>query len=769
MTTDRGQSLKRFEDPRLVTGMGSFVEDITFPNITHAVVIRSPHAHAVIRAIDASMAQALPGVLATLTGADIDGVLADLPLRPFPANEAVIAMNAPTHPVLARERVHYVGQPVAMIVAEDAVTAQDGAELVAVDYEILPPVLAPSDALEQEPIHAHLGSNLGMHLRYQGGDLERAFSEADHVVEQSYQLQRLAPAPLETRGVVAQYQPQDDHLVVWDSTQEPHQVWRQLSELLKREEDKITVIAPDVGGGFGEKGCVYPEEVLVPYLCLKLGRPVKWVENRQENMLAFHARGHQVDVEAAASGDGTILGMRIRILVDLGAYFLTASAAVPMLSAQRMVGPYKTPAVSVEVLGVTTNKPPTGPYRGAGGPESAFCMERTLDLIAGDLDLDPAEVRKINFIQPEQFPYRTPTGLTYDSGQYQRGLDRVLELADYANWRSRSRQGRPGGPLIGVGLATVVKASGGRGDFLVESARLEVDSSGRISGYTGLSPHGQGTETAFAQIVARELGVSPAAVQFHHGDTSLFPQGHGTAASRGTVTGGSALYLVARQAQEKLARIASHMLDCPMDQVAFAEGRVYDQADAGQSLDFNQVAASAYDEERLPPGTTPGLDFSETFTLPDNAFSYGAHVAVVEVDQDTGDVEIVRYVAVNDCGRLLNPLLVEGQMHGGIAQGIGQALTEDMVYTQDGQPATGSLLDYALPTAAGIPHMVLDTIETPSPTNPLGAKGVGELPTVAAPAAVANAVMDALRDAGVRHIDTPLTPEKIWRALQRAK
>ncbi len=765
MITQEGQSLKRFEDPRLVTGMGTFVDDIKLPGMAHAVVVRSPHARALVQQVDTSAALAAPGVLAVLTGPDVDGVLDGLPVRPFPPSEAVVAMNVTTHPVLAQERVNYVGEPVAVVVAEDAATARDAAELVAVEYAALAPVLDPLTALDQDPVHPHLATNLGMHLRYQGGDLDVAFAQADHVVRQSYHVQRLAPAPLENRGVVAQYQSREDHLVVWDSTQEPHQVWRQLAQLLNRPEDKITVIAPEVGGGFGEKGCVYPEEVLVPYLALQLGRPVKWVEDRQENMLAFHARGHHVEVEAAAAGDGAILGMRVRIVADLGAYFLTASSAVPMLSGQRVVGPYKTPAMAVEVLGVTTNKPPTGPYRGAGGPESAFCMERTLDLIAGDLGLDPAEVRRRNFIEPDQFPHRTPTGLTYDSGRYEQGLDRVLELADYAGWRARSREGRPDGPLVGVGLATVVKASGGRGDFLVESARLEVDPSGRVSAYTGVSPHGQGTNTAFAQIVARELGLSPAAVRLHHGDTSVFPHGHGTAASRGTVTGGSALYLAAREAREKLARIGSHLLGCSNDDVDFAEGRVYDRSDPASSLAFGEVAAAAYSEEQLPPGATPGLDFMQTFTLPDNPFSFGAHVAVVEVDRETGDVRIVRYVAVNDCGRILNPLLVDGQMHGGIAQGIGQALIEDMAYSQDGQPVTGSLLDYALPVAEGMPDMVLETMETPSPTNPLGVKGVGELPTVAAPAAVANAVMDALRSAGVRHVDTPLTPEKIWRAL----
>jgi carbon-monoxide dehydrogenase large subunit len=453
-------------------------------------------------------------------------------------------------------------------------------------------------------------------------------------------------------------------------------------------------------------------------------------------------------------------------VADLGAYFLLSTPSVPFLAGHRVAGPYKTPAMRVEVLGVLTNKPPTGAYRGAGGPEAAFCMERTVDLIAHELNLDPAEVRRKNLLAPDAFPYTTPTGVTYDSGDYARGLERALELADYERWRERARQRRGSdAPLIGVGLATVVKASGAYGDYRVESAQVHIASSGYVTTSTGVSPHGQGSDTTFAQIVADALGVSTSEVQVRHGDTALLPAGGGTGASRGLTVGGSALYTVLQQVHQKLVRIASHLLQCPAEAVVLQDGRVFDRRHPEQTILFAEVAAAAYDQSRLPPGVEAGLEFSGTYTLPGNPYAFGAHVAVVEVDRETGEVTFLRYAAVHDCGRIINPKLVEGQMYGGMAQGFGQALMEGMVYTAEGQPLTGSLLDYAIPRAGALPEVILETMETPSPTNPLGVKGIGELPTVAAPVAVANAIMDALSSVGVRHIDTPLTAEKIWRAL----
>ncbi len=773
MVSYSGQPLKRFEDPRLVTGGGSFVDDIVLPDMLYAYVLRSPHAHARIRSIDVSAARNMSGVVAVLTGGDLADEVKVVPTRAI-SDQAVSSapggmvdeLNGREQPVLATDKVCYVGQAVAMVVAQERYLARDAAELIRVGYEPLPPLMDPFEAATATPIHQELGTNMGMRIYREGGDLEGAFAQADRVIQQRYDVQRLAPAPLENRGVLAHYQPQEDLLTVWDSTQEPHQVWRHLAHLLNRPEDRVRVIAPDVGGGFGEKGCLFPEEVSVPYLSLRLGRPIKWVEDRQENMLAFHGRGHIVDVEAAVKNDGSILGMRVRVVADLGAYFVSSTTAVPLLAGHRIAGPYKIPAMSAEVLGIITNKPPTGAYRGAGGPESAFCMERTVDLIAKDLNLDPVEVRRKNFIPPDAFPHTTPTGLIYDSGDYERGFDRALQLADYSSWRERARQRSPNEPLLGVGLATVVKASGGAGEMRSEYAQVRIEPSGQIAAYTGVSPHGQGSETAFAQVVANELGVSPSEVQVLHSDTAILPSGGGTAASRGTVAGASALYVVLQEARQKLSQIASHLLKCPADHIAFEHGRVFNRRNPGQAMTFAQVVSAANNEELLPPGVRPGLDFSGRFTLPGNPYAFGAHVVVVEVDRTTGEVKILRYVAVHDCGRIINPMIVEGQIHGGIVQGIGQALTEDMAYSKDGQPLTGSLLDYALPMAEELPDLILDTVETPSPINPLGVKGIGELPTVAAPVAIANAVMDALSVLGIRHIDTPLTPEKVWRAIQ---
>lgn len=765
-----GLSVRRFEDHRLLTGQSSFVDDMKLPGLLHASVLRSPYAHANIKSIDTSAASSLPGVAAVITAADIESRIGSVPTRrEADADE----LHPPGHPVLAGGKVCYVGQPVAIVVAQDSYAARDAMELVQITYEPLPPVLDPLEAMNEGApvVHPELGSNIALKTINAGGNLEAAFAQADHVVQQRYQVQRVAPSPLEPRGVLASYQPQDDLLTVWDSTQHPHEVRENLAHLLDRPQDSVRVVAPDVGGGFGEKGCLYPEEIAIPYLAIRLGRPIKWVEDRQENLLAFHGRGHTVDVEAAAQKDGTLLGIRVRIVADLGAYFLLSTPTVPVLTSHRLTGPYQTPAMSVEVRGVITNKPSTGAYRGAGGPEAAFCMERTVDLIARDLNLDPAEVRRKNFIPSEAFPYETPTGITYDSGNYTQTFNRALELSEYRSWREQSQQSseRVGAPLIGVGLATVVKGSGGRIPRLTDHARVIVEPSGQIIAHTGISPHGQGSETTFAQVVADRLGVTPSDVRVLHSDTDILPAGGGTSGSRGLVAGGTALYLVLEEARQKLAAIASHLLGCPAEDVAFQDGRTFNQQDPEQAIPFSRVAAAAYDEELLPPGVEPALDFKGSNTLPKSPYAFGTHVAVVEVSPENGAIKVLKYIAVHDSGRIINPMLAEGQVQGGVVQGIGQALLEGMVYSPDGQPLTGSLMDYALPRAGNMPELTLDTMETLSPINPLGSKGIGELPTLAAPVAVVNAVMDALAQVGVRHIDTPLTPEKIWQALQGKK
>ena len=762
-----GQAMKRVEDAPLVTGRGVFLDDIALPEMLHAAVLRSDHAHARIKSLDVTAAENEPGVAAVLTSTNILGILDDIPSRPMAGERMVEEMNPPTHPVLAKDKVCYVGQPIAIVVAQDLYLAEDALELIFVEYEILPAVLDPAEAVEDDSpvIHAEMGANVAIRARQGGGDVESAFAHADLVVRQKYDSQRIAPAPLETRGIIADYQVDGDKLTIWNSTQGPHRLRDYLARSLVRPEDSIRVVAPHVGGSFGMKDCIYPEDVLVPYLSVMFKRPIKWVESRQENFLSYHGRGQSLEIEMALNREGSILGMRVRIIADTGAYFLLTTPSAPFNAVRRINGPYRIPAVQVELLAAVTNKTPTGAFRGTGGPESAYCIERTLDLAAKDLGLDPADIRRINFIPHDAFPYQTATGVTYDSGAYEEGLNRVLELADYGYWRKLADERGPNEPSIGIGLATVVKSSGSSGDHRTESARVKIDASGQVTVFTGVSPHGQGSETSFAQIVASELGVEPSQVQVIHGDTSLYPTGRGTSASRGLIVGGSALYSVLQEARSNLSNVAAQLLGCSPAKIRFEGGKVFCPDSPVQGISIAELLAAAYDREMLPGGRGTGLEFNGSYTLPDSPYSFAAHVVVVEVSRDTGQVNILRFVGIHDSGRIINPMLVEGQIHGGIAQGIGQALTEGMAYTPDGQPITASLLDYALPRASQIPELIMENMETPSPTNPLGAKGVGSVSTVPAPVAVANAVLDALSDLEVRHLDTPLIPEKIWRAI----
>jgi len=751
-----GRSIKRFEDARLVIGDGVFIDDIKLPDMLHAAVVRSVHAHARIRSINVVDAIELDGVVEVLTGADLAGKLPNLPIRPM-GDRSVDEFNPPEHPVLAQDKVCYVGQPVAVVVAKNPYLARDGAELVTVDYEPLIPVVNPVDAANEDVpvIHPHLGTNVAMRSVQEGGDIEKAFAQAAHIVRQRYEIPRLAPSSMETRGVIGNYDASGDLLTVWDSTQAPNQIKRYLAQMLGRPEESIRVVAPDVGGSFGIKDCMFSEDVLMPFLALRLQKPVKWVEDRQENLITYHGRGMSLDVEVAVDKKGVILGISASILADIGAYFYFTTPFPLFNAARRITGPYDVPAVRVDLLGVITNKTPVAAYRGTGSPEAAFCIERTLDLIAKDLGLDPAEIRRSNYISKDAFPYKSCTGNMYDSGDYLLALDRALELVEYSAWQEKIKQRRPGDPYLGVGLATFIKSSGAGGEHRVESARVRIDSSGQIDVYTGVSPHGQGTETTFAQIAAETLGVDPSQVRVHHSDTAIYPHGIGTSASRGLIIGGSAVQLALQEAREKLAGFASKFFSCPAADIKFSDGGVFDLHHPDTKIPFEKLAAME-----------SGLDFEHEYTLPQSPVSFGAHAVVVEVDQDTLALKILRYVGVHDCGQIINPMIVEGQIHGGIAQGIGQALTESIVYSEEGQPLTGSLMDYALPRSTMIPDLTLDTIDTISPTNPLGAKGIGSVSTVPSPAAIANAVMNAISPSGVRHIDAPYTPERLWRAIR---
>jgi len=762
-----GKPIKRFEDARLITGNGVYIDDVKITNMLHAVVIRSDHAHALIRSISTNQARELQGVVDVITGADLVGVLPNIPIRPM-GDRSVDEFNPPEHPVLAQDKVCYVGQPVAVVVAENPYLARDGAELVDVDYEPLAPVINPELAIDPDTpkIHQNLGTNVAIRSVQQGGDIDQAFTQADHIVRQRYQIPRLAPSPMEPRGVVADYDPVTDLLTVWDSTQAPHQVQRYLAQSLNRPVETIRVVAPDVGGSFGIKDCLFSEDILMPFLSLRLQRPVKWIEQRQENLLTYHGRGMRLDVEAAVKSDGKLLGIRANILADIGAYFYFTAPFPLFNAARRITGPYDIPAVRADILGVITNKTPVAAYRGTGSPEAAFSIERTMDLIAQDLNLDPVAVRRINYIPKTSFPYQSCTGNMYDSGDYDQVLDRALELAEYSDLQEKKRQRKPHEPLLGIGLATFIKSSGAGGEHRTENAEVKIDRSGRVDVYTGVSPHGQGTETTFAQITADMLGVEPEDVRVLHSDSSIFPHGIGTSASRGVIIGGSAVQQALQAAREKLSLLACHQLACPTQDLTFQGGIFFNRHHPDQEIDLVQLAKIAHDPNSLPPGMEPGLDFLNEYTLAQSPVSFGAHVVVVEVNPETFAIKILRYVGVHDCGQIVNPMIVEGQIHGGIAQGIGQALIEQIIYSEDGQPLTASFLDYAIPRAIHIPELILDTVDTISPTNPLGAKGIGSVSTVPSPPAIANAVMNAISATGIRHIDAPYTQESLWRSVK---
>ena len=719
MASYRGQGVPRMEDDRLLRGAGRFVDDVRLDGTLHAAVLRSAEPHALLRGVDGADALASPGVAAVYTGADLDGVVPDIgAIR----REGMGESPVPEHPALARDRVCYVGQPVALVVAATLAQALDARDRLSPRCEPLPPLLDPREAVrDAAPLHPHIGSNVVMRTAAGDGDVAGAFESADEIVEASYEIPRLVAMPMECRGIVAAPDPKRRRLTIWTSTQVPHRVKTYLAALLPGGWD-VRVITPDVGGGFGRKIEVWPEEVAVAYAATQLGAPVKWTEQRSESALASHGRGFTADAQAAFREDGRILGVRIKMVADMGAYFLTSSGGPLGNAVQRVAGPYAIPAMEVECLGVTTNRPPTGPYRGAGGPEAAVPIERIIDEGARRLGIDPAEIRRRNFIHPDAFPYETATGLKYDSGDFEPALDRALEMAGYSALRKRQTSER--GPLrTGVGVATVTKASGGKAGVRKSGARVQITPDGRVILFTDVSPHGQGTATSFAQIAADVLGVAPDAVETRHGDTDDLASGGGTTSSRGLAVGGNAVYAALLKAREHL--------------------------DAANGA--------------VPPD---GLTVEAEYELPANPFGFAAHVAVVELDAETGDARLTAYAAVHDCGPMINPVIVRGQIQGGVAQGVGQALSEGMRYTDAGHPLAGGFMTYGIPIAESLPPFALDNRQTPSPTNPLGIKGIGELPTVAAPVAVANAVADALSRAGasVAGLDMPLLSERVWRA-----
>ena len=761
-----GKRIKRREDPRLITGTATYVDDIQMPGMHHACIVRSPHGAARIKSIEIKPARELPGVVAVFTGRDTEGV------GPVPCGASLPGLKVPHHHVLALDRVYFVGHPVAVVVATDRYVARDAAERVEIDWEPLDAVTDVEKALEPgaPAVHPEWPDNIAFNYHQDGGDVEAAFAEAEVVVKQRITSQRLIPSSMETRGVVAEWRSGDKSLNLYSSTQIPHLMRTLVAQMLGLPENRMRVVTPEVGGGFGSKLNVYAEEALMGFVAMKIGKPVKWIESRRENFTCtIHGRGHVDYYEVAAKRDGTILGIKLKLIQDLGAYHQLLTPAIPTLSVLMMPGLYKCQNIKADIVGVFTNAVPTDAYRGAGRPEATHGIERMVDILAAELKMDPAEIRFKNFVGSEQFPYATATGLMYDSGNYSAPLEKALSLVQYTSLREEQEKRRTEGKLMGVGISTYgeicafgpspATPAGGW-----ESATVKVEPTGKVTVMTGVSPHGQGEETTFAQIVADELGVDIDDVTVLHGDTAVVQYGIGTFGSRATAIGGTAMYFAIQELKEKIKKYGAMLLDC--DDVSFADGKCIDNK-SGKSKTLAEIAGASYRAMKLPPNTQPGMVATHFWEPPNFTFPFGAHIVVSEVDRETGEIAIQRYVAVDDCGRVINPLIVDGQVHGGVAQGLGQALFEHAVYDETGQLITGEFMDYAIPRATRVPWIESAHTETPSPVNPLGVKGVGEAGTIGCSPAVVNSVVDALSPLGVRHIDMPLTPEKIWRLVNQ--
>ena len=727
-----GHPIPRREDERILRGAARYLDDIELPGLLHAAFVRSPFAHAAV--LDVRPPSSAEGMVAVLTAADLAGRARPLPIQPVPGCE----LADEPHPILATEEVRYAGQAVALVVGTSRALAEDAAELVEVDYDERDAVVDPRVAdlvLER--------------FARSSGDVDGAFAGAERVVRGRYALPRLVAAPLEARGIVAR----DDGaelLTVWCSTQDTHRALAQLAHVLGRPDDSVRVIVPDVGGAFGSKGGIAPEAAAVAIAAMDLGRPVKWAEDRFENFLAaYQGRGMAADVELALSADGDLLAVRARIVADLGGYLLPATAIPGHTAAMLMAGCYDVPAVAVELVGARTHKVPTGPYRGAGRPEAAYFLERAIDDAARELGLDPVAVRRRNLVR--RFPHRTPLGLTYDSGDFERCLDLALELIEPERSSNEER-------VVATGVALYVERAGGQW----ESADVTVAPSGRVVVRSSTSPHGQGHDTAFAQIAAERLGIALDDVVLRFGDSAVVPSGVGTFGSRSMAMGGSALVVALDRIVARAREIAAHLLEVAPDEVTWEDGRL--SASGGAGLSFAELAAAAYQPARLAPGMEPGLQASARFSS-DLVFSSGAYAAVVELERATGTLTVRRLAAVDDCGTIINPLLAHGQVIGAIAQALGECLVEEAVHDDHGQPLTASFANYSLLTAAEMPPVTMGVVESPSPLNPLGAKGVGEGGAIGALPAVANAVAAAL---GGAHVDPPYTQDKLWRALQGA-
>jgi carbon-monoxide dehydrogenase large subunit len=777
ITTMIGAKIHRREDPRLVSGQGRYVDDFTRPGTLFLSVVRSPHAHARIKSIDVSAAAKAPGVVAVYTHKDIAKVVAGT----MPAAPAFVAekKQVPARFPIAEKEVVYQGEPVAVVLAETKYQSADASNLVEVDYEPLPAVMDLEKALAANSPTTHSGAadNLGWDLTYIPED-PNVMKEADVVVKQRILQQRLAPTPMETRGVLAEYSKPDGTMTIWMSSQNPHFIRLFLAGALGIPETRIRVVSPDVGGGFGSKISPYSEDYLVPAAAKLSGRPVKWIESRTESLqTTTHGRGQYFDVEAGAKKDGTLVALKMTQYLDEGAYvgtFGAFQACACLLS----TGAYNWKHVSARTVGVLTNRVPTDPYRGAGRPEATHMCERMIDLLAAELKMDPAEMRRKNFIT--EFPHTSHFGLVYDSGAYAKAMDKAMEIAGYDKLRQEQAEARKKGRMLGVGISSWIEICGfgpsaatapaTGGLALVESAQVRIFPTGSVTVYVGTHSHGQGHDTTFPQIVADTLGIPYDMIELRHGDTAEGPAfGYGTYGSRSLAVGGMAVHKASTKIVDKARKLAAHIFEAAEEDIVFDQGQFYVKGSPDKRKAMGEIAFASFGAG-LPEGMEHGLEAVAYYDPPNFVWPFGTHIAVVEVDPETGAVDLQRYIAVDDCGNIINPMIVDGQLHGGIAQGIAQALFEEVLYDEEsGQLKTGSLVDYLIPTANEFPNFELGRTITPSPTNELGVKGIGEAGTIASSIAVINAICDALAPLGIKHVDMPATPDRLWRQIRAAR
>ena len=773
-----GQAMRRKEDPRMITGRGRYVDDIAMPGMLHMAIVRSTEAHARIVTLNTENAKSAPGVHGVFTGDDVQ-LESPLPMAWVPPG---IEMNSPETLPLAKGTVKYVGQAVAIVLGTDKYGVRDAAEQLFVEYEPLPVVVDPEKALEAGSplVHEEFGTNQTHEWSIGGGDMDAAWAESEVIVERRIVNHRTAGAPIEPRACVADHR--GGTLTLHLTSQNPHLIRLFMAGELGMSEDRIRVIAPDVGGGFGVKIAHYGEEVLAAWASHKLNRPVKWTETRSEHMTStIHGRDQIDYVKVGAKRDGTIVGLECTAICDLGAYYTLLTPFIPCFTGFVISGCYKIPNLKFTAKGVFTNKMATDATRGAGRPEATHLIEVTVEQLAAELGMDSLELRRKNFIPKEDFPAEVALGVVYDSGDYHGSLDKLLTHVDVDEVRREAEGLRAKGIYRGIGFSTwmeicglapsrVVGPSGvGLQAGFYESSIVRVHLSGSVTAYSGTAPHGQGLDTSFAQIVADRVGATPDQVDVQHGDTGTGPFGLGTYGSRSLAVGGESLALSAIKVAEKASRIAAHLLEAAPEDIELVDGKYSVKGSPDKGMTLAEVAGAAYVPENLPEGMEPGLE-ETTFYDPTNfTWPFGAHACIVDVDAETGKVDVVRYVAVDDCGPAINPMLIDGQIHGGVVHGIGQALFERIHYDDEGQLVTGTFVDYALPSAADVPSFETDRTETPSPVNSLGVKGIGEAGTIASSAAVTNAVIDALRPLGVDYLDMPLSPQAIWSAIEEAK